>query len=87
MSSKHKNKAVRKDFSIELFGLNISWNTSHLVAFILLRLRSCRKKCHQNEEIEHSENKVVTQSGLFEIEIAPGALQTSVQGTRALQEY
>ena len=36
--------------------------------------------------IEHSENKVVTQSGLFENEIGPEVLQSSVRQTPALQE-
>ena len=44
-----------------------------------------------NELIEHSENKVIpqsglfSQSGLFENEIGPRVLQSSVQQTRALQ--
>ena len=37
--------------------------------------------------IEHSENKIITQSGLFGNEIGPGVLQSSVQQTRVLQEY
>ena len=37
--------------------------------------------------IEHSENKVIMQFGLFENEIGPGVLLSSVQQTRALEEY
>ena len=37
--------------------------------------------------IEHSENKIITQSGLFENEIGPGVLQPSAQQTGMLQEY
>ena len=39
------------------------------------------------EAIEHSENKMITQYGLFENDIGPGVLQSSVYQTRALQEY
>ena len=37
--------------------------------------------------IEHSENKIVTQSGLFENEIGPGVLNSSIQQIRLLEEY
>ena len=37
--------------------------------------------------IEHSENKIITQSGMFENEIGPGLLESSVRQTHALQEY
>ena len=37
--------------------------------------------------IEHSENKNITQSGMFENEIEPGVLQCSVRHSRVLQEY
>ena len=30
---------------------------------------------------EHSENKIITQSGLFENEVGPGVLQSSIQQT------
>ena len=39
------------------------------------------------DSIEHSENKIITQSGLFENEIGAGVLQSSVQQTGVLQEY
>ena len=34
--------------------------------------------------IEHSKNKIITQSWLFENEIGPGVLQSSAQQTRVL---
>ena len=37
--------------------------------------------------IEHSENKVIMQSGLAEDEIGPGVLQSSIKLTCLLQEY
>ena len=37
--------------------------------------------------IEHSENKSIIQSGLFENEIRPGVLQSSIQQTRVLQDF
>ena len=37
--------------------------------------------------IGDSENKIITESGLFETEIGHGVLQFSVQQTRVLQEY
>ena len=37
--------------------------------------------------IEHSENRIITQSGMFENEIGPRILQSSIQQTRALEEY
>ena len=40
-----------------------------------------------NNGIEHSENKIVTNSGMLENEIRPGVLQSSVRHTRVLQEY
>ena len=36
--------------------------------------------------IEHSENKIIAQSGLFENEIGPGVLSSSVQQPLALRE-
>ena len=36
--------------------------------------------------IEHSENKIVVQSGLFKTEIGPGLLKSSVQKKCILQE-
>ena len=36
---------------------------------------------------EHSENKVIVESGLFEKEIGPGLHQSSIQQTLALQNY
>ena len=35
---------------------------------------------------KRSENEALTQSGLFKNEIGPGAFQSSVQRTQALQE-
>ena len=40
-----------------------------------------------NIEIEHSENKIITQSGLYENEIVPGILQSSIQQIRVLQKH
>ena len=37
--------------------------------------------------IDHSENKIIMQSGLFVNEIGPGAFQSGVQQTRVLQVY
>ena len=37
--------------------------------------------------IEDSENKIITQSGMFGNEVGPGVLQSSVRQTRMLQEY
>ena len=39
----------------------------------------------QNTLIEHSENKIIVQSSLFENEIGPGVLKSNVQKTGALQ--
>ena len=39
------------------------------------------------EGTERSENKVITQSGMFKNEIRSGLLQSSVRQTRVLQEY
>ena len=36
---------------------------------------------------DHSENKIIVQSGLFENEIGPGVLMSSVQKTCVLQEH
>ena len=43
--------------------------------------------CQYQQPIERSENKVIVQSGLFENEIGPGVLQSSVQQIRPFQEY
>ena len=37
--------------------------------------------------IEHSENEIITQSGLFENEIGSDVVQDRVQKTEQLQEY
>ena len=37
--------------------------------------------------IEHSENNIIRQSGLFENETGPGVLHSSVQKTRVLEVY
>ena len=37
--------------------------------------------------IEHSENKIIMQFGLFENEIRPGVLWSSIQQTRVLQDF
>ena len=39
------------------------------------------------DTIEHSENGIIFQSGMFENEIGPGVLQSSIRQTRVLQEY
>ena len=36
--------------------------------------------------MEHSENEIITQSGLFENKIGPGELESSAQQTLVLQE-
>ena len=36
---------------------------------------------------EHSRNKIIMQPGLFENQIRPGVLQSTVQQTRVLHEY
>ena len=40
-----------------------------------------------SQPIKHSEYRIIRQSGLFENEIEPGVLHSSVQQTRALDEY
>ena len=42
---------------------------------------------HNSYKIEHSKNKVIMQSRLFENEIGPEVLQSSVSQTCPLQEY
>ena len=37
--------------------------------------------------IKHSENKIITRTGLFENKIGPEALHSRAQQTRALEEY
>ena len=39
------------------------------------------------DTVEHSENRIIFQSRMFENEIGPGVLQSSVRQTRVLQEY
>ena len=39
------------------------------------------------QSIEHSGNKIIVQSGMFENEIGPVMLQSSVRQTQVLQEY
>ena len=39
------------------------------------------------DTIEHSENRIIFQSEMFENKIGPGVLQSSVRQTRELQEY
>ena len=39
------------------------------------------------DTIEHSGNRIIFQSGMFENEIGSGVLQSSVRQTRVLQEY
>ena len=45
------------------------------------------KQSGKSQGIEHSENNIIMQSGLFENEIRPGVLWSSVQQTRALQDF
>ena len=40
----------------------------------------------ETRAIDHSENKLITLSGLFESKLGPGKLQSSVQQTRPVQE-
>ena len=49
-------------------------------AFALLSL-------NRFDTIEHSENIIIFQSEMFENEIGPGVLQSSVRQTRVLQGY
>ena len=37
--------------------------------------------------IEHTENRMIAQSGMFENEIGPGVLQTNMQQRRVLQDF
>ena len=39
-----------------------------------------------SQSIEHSENKIITLSGLFGNEMGPGVLYPSVQQTQVLQD-
>ena len=60
-----------------------------------LNLNFQASKCYQNlflkkveqSLIKHSENRIIIQSVMFENEIGPGVLQSSVRQTRVLQEY
>ena len=49
-------------------------------AFALLSL-------NRFDTIEHSENRIIFQSGMFENEIGPRVFQSSARQTRVLQEY
>ena len=39
------------------------------------------------QPIEHSKNRIITQSGMFENEIGPRVLQSSIRQARVTQEY
>ena len=66
------------DFQIEVF--NSSLNISAKYQQNLVFYESKSKMVHsKSKTIEHSENRIITQSGPFENEIRPGVLKFSVQ--------
>ena len=71
-----------------VFNLNAVWHSYFLIPWQSLydkRVKSLEKIFSSSgNATEHSENKVITLSGLSENEIRPGVLQSSIQYTHPL---
>ena len=77
-------------FNIKMFFcVNLSFRCWQLLIFLctLLSNAFALLSLIRFDTIEHSENRITFQSGMFENEIGLGVLQSSVQQARVLLEY